>query len=90
MSTEEQGKAEKAFKNFGKRVDDFIVELKEASERLEHEYQEKYSDLKASASKLKEEVKNKERWQEVEERLEKAGEEFKRAFEAAFKKRKEG
>lgn len=89
MENEKERTAEKAFKNFGKRVDNFIEELKEASDRLEQEYQEKYSDLKASAKKVKEEINNTERWKEVEESLEKAGEELKKAFKAAFKKTKE-
>jgi sugar-specific transcriptional regulator TrmB len=86
-NTEEQGKAEKAFKSFGKRVDEFVVELNEAGERLQKEFKERFEELKDSAEKLKEEAKNKERWREVEDSLKKAGEDLNNAFKAAFKKK---
>lgn len=84
---EDQGKAEKAFKSFGKRVDEFVAELNEAGERLQKEFKDRLDELKDSAGKLEEEVKNKERWKEVEASLKKAGEEFNNAFKAAFKKK---
>lgn len=83
----DEGKAEKAFKNFGKRVDEFMVELDDAGERLQREFQAKYEELKASAEKLKNEAENNDRWKEVEESLKKAGDELANAFKAAFKKR---
>ncbi len=86
-NTEEQGKAEKAFKSFGKRVDEFVVELNQAGERLQKEFKERFEELKDSAEKLKEEAKNKERWREVEDSLKKAGEDLNNAFKAAFKKK---
>lgn len=86
-NTEEQGKAEKAFKNFGKRLDDFVVELNEAGDRLQKEFKERFEELKDSAEKLKDETKNKERWQEVEASLKKASDELGNAFKAAFKKK---
>lgn len=86
-NTEEQGKAEKAFKSFGKRVDEFVVELNEAGERLQKEFKERFEELKDSAEKLKDEAKNKERWREVEDSLKKAGEDLNNAFKAAFKKK---
>lgn len=87
--TDEEGKAENMFRNFGKRVDKFLEEFDEAGERLQKEFQEKYDDLKRSADKLKNESRNRERWQEVEESLKKAGDHLKEAFEAAFRKKKE-
>ena len=86
METNEQGK-EKAFTSFGKRVDEFVVELGEAGERLNKEFQQKYEELKVSAEKLRKEAENKERWKEVEESLKKAGDELGRAFKAAFSKK---
>jgi phosphoglycerate-specific signal transduction histidine kinase len=86
-NTEDQGKAEKAFKSFGKRVDEFVVELNEAGERLQKEFKDRLDELKDSASKLEQEAKNKERWKEVEANLKKAGEELNNAFKAAFKKK---
>jgi phosphoglycerate-specific signal transduction histidine kinase len=88
METKEEGKNEKTFKGFGKKVDDFLVELNEAGEKLQKEFQEKYEELKASAEKLKNEAENKERWKEVESSLKKAGDELSKAFKAAFSKNK--
>jgi hypothetical protein len=87
MDAKDEGKAEKTFKSFGKKVDDFVVELNEAAERLEKEFREKYEELKVSAEKVKKEAENRERWKEVEANLKKAGDELKNAFNAAFKKR---
>ena len=89
METNEQGKAEKAFKSFGKKVDEFLVELNEAGGRLEKEFKEKFEELKVSAEKLKKEAENKERWKEVEESMKKAGNELGKAFKAAFGKKEE-
>lgn len=88
MTEEQEGKAERMFKNFGKKVDNFMEELEEASERLQKEFQEKYDDLKKTAERVKEETQNKERWKEVEDNLRKAGEELGKAFKTAFSKRK--
>lgn len=88
-NTEDQGKAENAFKNFGKRIDEFVVELNEAGERLQKEFKDRLDELKDSASKLEDQVKDKERWKEVETNLKKAGEEFSNAFKAAFKKKED-
>lgn len=84
---EESGKAEKMFKNFGKKVDQFLEELDEAGGRLNKEFESRYEELKDSAEKLQNEATNKERWKEVEESLKKAGEELNRAVKAAFTKR---
>ena len=89
MENKDEGQAEKGFRNFGKSVDSFIEEFKEAADKLEKEFREKYEELKVSADKLKKEAENKERWQEVEQNLRKAGEEVSNAFKAAFKKRDE-
>lgn len=86
-NTEDEGKAEKAFKNFGKRLDDFVVELNEAGDRLQKEFKDRFEELKDSAEKLKDETKNKERWKEVEASLKKASDELGNAFKAAFKKK---
>ena len=87
METNDEGKAEKAFKGFGKKVDGFIEELGEAGERLQKEFQTKFEELKVSAEKLKKEAENKERWKEVEVNIKKAGDELNNAFKNAFKKR---
>lgn len=89
METKDEGKNEKAFKSFGKKVDEFMVELNEAGDKLQKEFQEKYEELKVSAEKIKKEAENKDRWKEVEASLKKAGEELKTAFNAAFKKKEQ-
>jgi hypothetical protein len=87
METKDEGKSEKAFKNFGKKIDQFMVELNEAGDKMQKEFQEKYAELKTAAEKFKNKEENKERWREVEASLKKAGEELTKAFNAAFKKR---
>ena len=89
MEPNEEGKAEKTFRGFGKKVDQFMVELNEAGEKLHKEFNEKFEELKVSADKLKKEAENKERWREVEDNLKKAGDELGKAFKAAFKKKEE-
>ena len=89
MESNEEGKAEQSFKNFGKKIDGFVQEFQEAADKLEKEFREKYEELKVSAEKVKKEAENNERWQEVEASLKKAGDEVANAFKAAFKKRDE-
>lgn len=86
MAKNTEGNAEKFFKEFGKRVDQFVVELNEANERLQKDFEGKFDDLKKSGENLKKEIKNKERWAEVEKSLKKAASELENAFKAAFKK----
>ncbi len=69
METNEEGKAEKFFKEFGKRLDQFIVEAKDASTRMEADMKDKFEELKIAGEKIKKEAENKERWKEVEEGL---------------------
>ncbi|HEY9044859.1 MAG TPA: hypothetical protein VIN08_03145 [Ohtaekwangia sp.] len=87
METKDEGKAEKAFKSFGKRVDEFMVEFNEASEKLRKEFEVKLDELKVSAENFRKEAENKDRWKEVEDNLKKAGDELGNAFKAAFKKK---
>jgi len=86
METNQEGAAEKFFKEFGKKFDQFLVEAKDASTRVEADLKIKYEELKLAADKLKNEAENKERWKEVEASLKKAGEELNNAVKAAFKK----
>ena len=86
MNNEKEGKTENTFKGFGEKVDQFMEELNEASEKLGKEFQDKFEDLKAASERIRQEAQNKERWKEVEESLQKAGEELKNAFKSAFKK----
>jgi hypothetical protein len=86
METKDEGQNEKAFKNFGKRVDQFMVELNEAGDKMQKEFQQKYEELKQSAERMKKQAEDKDRWKEVEASLRKAGDELSNAFKAAFKK----
>lgn len=87
MEENQEGKAEKFFKDFGKKLDQFLVEVKDASTRVEVDMQKKYEELKVAAEKLKKEAENKERWKEVESSLKKAGAEMENAIKSAFKKK---
>jgi len=87
METNEAGKAERFLKDFGKKLDSFFAEAKDASVRVEADLKKKYEELKDSADKIKSDPNNKERWKEVNESLKKAGEELEAAIKAAFKKR---
>jgi phosphoglycerate-specific signal transduction histidine kinase len=86
MEPTEEGTAEKFFKDFGKKLDQFLGEAKEAGTRVEADLRKKYEDLKVQAEKLKNDAENKERWKEVEASLKKAGDELEKAVKAAFKK----
>ncbi|PZR36388.1 MAG: hypothetical protein DI538_14015 [Azospira oryzae] len=87
METNQQGKAEAFFKDFGKKLDQFLVEVKDAGTRAETDLKKKLEELKVAGEKIKKEAENKERWKEVEENLKKAGDELNHAFKSAFKKR---
>ena len=87
MEENKEGSAEKFFKDFGKKMDQFAQELKDAGSRAEGDLQKKFEEVKAAAQKLKTEAQKKERWQEVEASLKKASEELEKAFKAAFKKK---
>jgi hypothetical protein len=87
MAEPTEGTAEKFFKEFGKKMDQFTVELRDAGSRAEVDLRKKYEELKIAAQKIKTEAGKKERWQEVETSLKKAGEELENAVKAAFKKK---
>jgi hypothetical protein len=91
MDTKEEGKEgrnEKTFRGFGKKVDDFVVELNQAGDKMQKEFQEKFEELKVAGERLKKEAENSERWKEVELSLKRAGDELAKAFKAAFSKNK--
>jgi hypothetical protein len=87
MEANQEGKSEKFFKEFGKKMDQFLVELKDAGDRAQVDFQKKFDELKKAGDNLKKEAANKERWKEVETSLKKAGDELENAFKAAFKKK---
>jgi len=87
MEENKEGKSNSFFEDFGKKMDQFFVELKDASKRMDVDMQKKYDELKGSAERFRKEAANKERWKEVEDGLKKAGEELEKTVKAAFKKR---
>lgn len=89
METKQEGNAEKFFSEFGKKLDKFMVELKDAGNRVEADMRKKYDELKTAADKFQKDAENKKRWKEVETNLKKAGEDLEKAFMAAFKKKKD-
>jgi hypothetical protein len=86
MEPQEEGTAERFFKDFGKKLDQFLGEAKDAGTRVEADLKNKYEELKVQAEKFKNDAENRERWKEVEASLKKAGEELERAVKTAFKK----
>ena len=91
MGRKPEGKAEKAFKNIGKKIDELLSDLKEAGSHAEDEYADRIEELKRTGEKLKDEFSNfkdkhQDRIDEVEANLKKAGEDLKNAFNATFKK----
>ena len=90
MGRKPEGKAEKMFKQVGKKIDELLADLKEASTHAEEEYADGIEELKRSGEKLKEELSNfkekhKDRIHEAESSLRKAGENLKQAFNSTFK-----
>lgn len=86
MEDNSEGRAEKFFKEFGKKMDQLMGEAKEAGTRAEADLRKTYEELKVAAEKIKTETQNKERWKEVEESLKRAGNELENAIKTAFKK----
>ncbi len=90
MGRKPEGKAEKMFKNIGKKIDELLGDLKEASNNAEEEYSDRIEELKRNGEKLKEEFSNfrekhQDRIDEVESSLKKAAQDLKKAFDSAFK-----
>lgn len=92
MVNREEGKAEKMFKEIGIKIDSLIHDLDKAADQAKEDYSDQIGELKRNAEKLKTEFydfqdKYKDRWDEVEANLKKAGNDLKSAFKAAFKKK---
>ena len=87
MEKNQEGNAEKFFKDFGKRLDQFLDELKDAGNRMETDFKKKYDELKTAAEKISRDAENKKRWEEVETALKKAGKEMENALRTVFNKK---
>jgi hypothetical protein len=88
MDNKDEGKSEKFFRDFGKKVDQFVEEVKDAGDRAEVEMKKRLEELRQTGEKLRGEMKDKEKWKEVEASLKNAGKELENAFKTAFSKKK--
>jgi hypothetical protein len=87
MEQKEKGQSEQFFSDFGRKMDQFLGEVKEAGSRVEADLKSKFEELKVAAEKVKEVTEDKERWKEVENGLKKAGTELEKVFITVFKKK---
>ena len=90
MKEQSEGKAERLLKDFGKKVDGWIEEIKETAHEAEDKYADRIEELKKNGDKLKEEFdsfkeRHKDSIEEVESKFKKAGEELRDAFNRVFK-----
>ncbi len=89
MNEKESGKTENIFKDLGKRIDELIGDLSSAKENLKDEYSGQIEELKRNKETLQQEIsgfkeRNQHHFDEIESSLERAGQELKKAFTAAF------
>ena len=94
MSKKHEGKAEKLFKKLGKKIDGMIGDLSDMKEDAGSEFNKRMKEVKKNKETLENELKdfgskNKHKWEEIEESLEKAAEELRKAFSIAFSKQKQ-
>ncbi|RLD19295.1 MAG: hypothetical protein DRI71_12015 [Bacteroidetes bacterium] len=93
MGRKPEGNAEKMFKTFGKKVDSFITELSDAKGNSSEEFKSRLDELKKSKDTLEDKfkdfrVEHKDKFDEVQTELERAGQEFKKAVNNLFAGRK--
>ena len=93
MGRNPEGNAEKMFKKFGKNVDSFISELSDVKGSSNEEFKSRLEELKKSKDSLEEKFRdfkdeNKDKWDDVQSELERAGQEFKKAVNNLFANRK--
>lgn len=89
MENKKERNAEKLLSDFGKKIDQFVEEVKNSE--LKKEAEKGVEQLKKDARKLEGDFKkfkeeNKDKWKEAEEHLERSGKELRTAIEKLFKK----
>ena len=94
MGRKPEGKAEKMFKRLGKKIDELLSDVDKASDKAKEDYADRFEELKRNKESLKKEFgefreNNKDRWDEIENGIERAGSEIKEAFSKAFKKKED-
>lgn len=92
MGRKPEGKAEKMFKNLGKKVDKLLVDIDDAKGKAKVEYADQIDELKKNGQQLKTELgnfkdKHQDKLDDIEEKLEKVTKDVKKAFESAFSKK---
>ena len=91
MNETEEGRAEKQFKNLGKKIDEILQDAKGFKDKAAQEFEGSIDELKKNRDSIEEEIKrikDDDRWKEAMQNLENAGREIKKAFEAAFSNKK--
>ena len=93
MGRKPEGNAENMFKKFGKNVDSFISDLSDVKGNSNDEFKSRLEELKKSKDTLEDKFKgfkeeNKDKWEDVQSELERAGQEFKKAVNNLFTNRK--
>ncbi len=82
---------EDLFRDLGKKIDQLIERGKMSSEDVRDELDKRMDEIRKNKEKLEEDFKNftgdKEKWKAVENSLENAAKELKKAVETAFGKR---
>ena len=94
MGRKPEGQAEKMFKRFGKNVDSFIAELSDVKENSNDEFKVRLEELKKSTHSLNERFKdfreqNKDKWEDAQSELERAGQEYMKAVNNLFAGRRD-
>jgi hypothetical protein len=80
MEENDEGKAEKFFKEFGKKLDSFMVRSKRCWNPCRGGHEGEYEELKVAAEKFKKKLKQRSLERSGSESLKKAGEELNNAL----------
>ncbi len=92
MTKKTEGQVENILKELGKKIDQLIVDAKDAKDDIRDEVEDQIKNLKKRKEKLDDEYnnfknKNEGTWDEVKSHLVAAADEIKKAAEAVFKKK---
>ncbi len=90
MAEKTKGRVEDLLRELGKKIDELIIEAKDAKDEIRDEVEKKIQDLKRKKEELEKEMedyKNQEKWQEAREHFFTALQELKKAAETIFSKK---
>ena len=88
MAKDSRGQVEKLFQEIGKKIDQVIVDVKDAKDDVRDEVEKKITTLKKKKEKLENEFKEaetKEKWHDAKSHFVAAAKEIKKAVESALK-----